>query len=94
VLAATVIALSTTALAAASPTATTTTVPATSRRAWAAGGQRLQVLMPADLSDTLDLLVDPAKRFGGTPHDGNLLHVVLVYDLHCNGVRVVRRQQG
>ncbi len=49
-----------------------------------------QVVVPASAVATYDLPVDIARALGAMPHDGDLLHLVFLYHLQLNGVRVVR----
>ncbi len=49
-----------------------------------------QVVVPVSAVATYDLPVDSARALGAMPHDGDLLHLVFLYHLQLNGVRVVR----
>jgi hypothetical protein len=39
--------------------------------------------------DTYELPVDTAKELGAFPHHGGLLHLVFLYHMALNGVKVV-----
>lgn len=47
------------------------------------------VVVPASGVQTYDLPVEVARKVGALPHDGDLLHLVFLYHLQLNGVRVV-----
>lgn len=49
-----------------------------------------QVVVPASAVATYDLPVDVARQVGAMPHDGDLVHLLFLYHLQLNGVRVVR----
>lgn len=49
-----------------------------------------QVVVPASAVATYDLPVDAARALGAMPHDGDLLHLVFLYHLQLNGIRVVQ----
>ena len=49
----------------------------------------LRVIVPANCVQTYDLSVDRAKNLGIMPHDGELLHTVLLYQMAPNGIEVV-----
>jgi len=51
--------------------------------------RRVEVIVPEDCVQTYDLPVEPAKSPGVTPHDGDLLHLVFLYHMSLNGIRVV-----
>ncbi|MCE7872224.1 cysteine hydrolase [bacterium CPR1] len=48
-----------------------------------------EVVVPASAVQTYDLPVEVARGLGAMPHDGELLHLVFLYHLQLNGVRVV-----
>ncbi len=54
-----------------------------------AANRRARVLLPVDCVDTYDLPVETAEKIGAIPHDGNLLHLVFLYNMMLNGVEVV-----
>jgi nicotinamidase-related amidase len=47
------------------------------------------VIVPADCVNTFDLPVDTAQELGAFPHHGDLLHLVFLYHMALNGVKVV-----
>lgn len=47
------------------------------------------IVVPESGVQTYDLPVDVARQIGAMPHDGDLLHLVFLYHLQLNGVRVV-----
>ncbi len=49
-----------------------------------------QVILPANCSDTYDLPVETARSLGAFPHPANLMHLVFLYHMALNGVKVVR----
>lgn len=49
-----------------------------------------QVVVAADCANTYDLPVQKALAVGAMPHDGNLLHLVFLYQMALNGISVVR----
>lgn len=50
-----------------------------------------EVIVPEECVQTYDFPVAVAQAVGATPHDGDLLHLVFLYHMMLNGVRVVRR---
>lgn len=52
--------------------------------------QGWEVLVPASAVQTYDMSVEQARALGAMPHDGDLLHLVFLYHLQLNGVRVVK----
>lgn len=50
-----------------------------------------QVVLPADCVDTYDLPVDFAVANNLRAHPAELLHTIFLYNMDCNGVRVVNR---
>lgn len=48
-----------------------------------------KVIVPASGVQTYDMPVETARSLGAMPHDGDLLHLVFLYHLQLNGVRVV-----
>ena len=48
------------------------------------------VIVPENCVQTYDLGVEAAKRLGITPHPGDLMHVLFLYHMHLNDIRVVR----
>ena len=49
-----------------------------------------QVVVPENCVQTYDLPVAAAREIGALPHDGNLLHLVFLYSMALNGVRIVK----
>lgn len=49
-----------------------------------------EVLVPEDCVQTYDFSVERAQAIGAIPHDGDLLHLIALYHMALNGVRVVR----
>ncbi len=49
-----------------------------------------QVVVPARAVATYDLDVPTARSLGVLPHDGDLLHLLFLYHLQLNGVRIVQ----
>ena len=49
-----------------------------------------QVVVPENCVQTYDLPVETAHAIGAPPHDGDLLHRVILYHMALNGVRVVK----
>jgi len=56
-----------------------------------AANRPARVLLPVDCVDTYDLPVETAAKIGAIPHDGNLLHLVFLYNMMLNGVEVVQQ---
>jgi len=56
-----------------------------------ARGLGTRVVVPADCVDTYDLPLEAARAIGAPAHDGDVFHVVFLYHLALNGVKVVRR---
>lgn len=50
-----------------------------------------EVIVPADAVDTYDMPVDKAKEVGAVPHPANLMHVIFLYHMMLNGVKIVNR---
>ena len=49
-----------------------------------------RVVVPENCVQTYDLPVAPAQSIGAMPHDGDLLHLVFLYHMALNGVRIVK----
>jgi len=49
-----------------------------------------QVIVPANCVQTYDLPAATALSIGAMPHDGDFFHVVFLYHLALNGIRVVK----
>lgn len=49
-----------------------------------------RVIAPADCIQTYDMSVETAKKFGATPHPGDLMHAIFLYHMALNGIEVVR----
>ena len=54
----------------------------------------VRVIVPADCVQTYDLPVETAQQLGIMPHDGDLLHLVFLYMMALNGVKVVAKVEG
>ncbi len=48
------------------------------------------VVVPEDCVQTYDLPVAAAQALGVMPHDGDVLHLVFLYSMALNGVRIVK----
>ncbi len=53
--------------------------------------RRLNVIVPEDCTETYDVGVSTAAELGITPHDADFLHLVFLYHMALNAVRVVSR---
>lgn len=51
----------------------------------------VKVIVPADCVQTYDLPVETARQLGIMPHDGDLLHLIFLYMMALNGVKVVAK---
>jgi hypothetical protein len=51
--------------------------------------RRVEVIVPEDCVQTYD--VPALGQAGITPHDGDLLHLVFLYHMALNGIRIVSR---
>ena len=49
-----------------------------------------QVVVPENCVQTYDLPVAAAQAIGAMPHDGDLLHLVFLYSMALNGIRIVK----
>ncbi|MBI2267112.1 MAG: cysteine hydrolase [Armatimonadetes bacterium] len=49
-----------------------------------------EVIVPEAMSQTYDLPVDVAKNIGAMAHDGDLLHLLFLYQMALNGVQVLK----
>jgi nicotinamidase-related amidase len=49
-----------------------------------------QVIVPENCVQTYDLPVTSAQSIGAMPHDGDLLHLIFLYSMALNGVRIVK----
>lgn len=49
-----------------------------------------QVVVPENCVQTYDLPVSVARTIGVMPHDGDLMHLVFLYHMALNGVRIVK----
>lgn len=56
-----------------------------------AANTSLPVILPADCVDTYDLPVQAAVTVGAKAHPAELMHLLFLYHMGCNGVRVVQR---
>ncbi len=50
-----------------------------------------RIIVPIDCVDTYDRSVQAARKEGGLPHPGDLLHAVFLYHMALNGVEVVKK---
>lgn len=50
----------------------------------------VRVIVPANCVDTYDLPVDTARSLGVLPHSGDLLHLIFLYHMALNGIKVVK----
>ncbi len=48
-----------------------------------------EVVVPADCVQTYHLSVNDARRLSALPHEGDLFHLIFLYHMALNGVRVV-----
>lgn len=51
----------------------------------------VHVIVPMDGVDTYDLSVSAARELGAMPHSADLLHLVFLYSMALNGVRIVAK---
>jgi len=49
----------------------------------------LQVIVPEDCVQTYDIGVEDAKQIGATPHDGDLMHLIFLYHMMLNDIKIV-----
>lgn len=49
-----------------------------------------RVIVPANLVDTYDMPLDMAMKLGAMPHPGDFFHLVFLYHMALNGIKVVR----
>ena len=49
-----------------------------------------EIIMPLNAVQTYDLPVEAAKQIGAVPHPGDLLHIVFMYHMALNGIKVVK----
>lgn len=49
-----------------------------------------QIIVPANCVDTYDISVKTAKKLNILPHLGDLFHLVFLYHLHLNGIKIVK----
>ncbi len=54
-----------------------------------AHGQGRRVVVPENCVNTYDMPVDLAARLGLPPHDGDMSHLMFLYNMWLNGVEVV-----
>jgi nicotinamidase-related amidase len=54
-----------------------------------ASGRKREVVVPANCVDTYHLPVESTEDAGVMPHDGELMHLVFLYHMALNGIRVV-----
>jgi len=55
-----------------------------------AANRKTRVILPVDCVDTYDLPVDIAREIGAMPHNGDLMHLIFLYNMALNGVEVVK----
>lgn len=58
-----------------------------------AANRAIRVVLPDNCIQTYDLPVEVARGLGALPHDGDLLHLVFLYNLALNGCEVMREVQ-
>ncbi|HEY85900.1 MAG TPA: cysteine hydrolase [Chloroflexi bacterium] len=56
-----------------------------------AANRKTRVILPVDCVDTYDLPVDIAQEIGAMPHNGDLMHLIFLYNMALNGVEVVAK---
>jgi hypothetical protein len=49
-----------------------------------------EVVVPADCVQTYHLSAADAQRLGALPHEGDLLHLIFLYHMALNGIRIVK----
>ncbi len=55
-----------------------------------AAQRECQVVVPENCVQTYDLPVATAQTIGAMPHDGDVLHLIFLYSMALNGVRIVK----
>ncbi|MGI8589365.1 MAG: cysteine hydrolase family protein [Chloroflexia bacterium] len=55
-----------------------------------AAGRQVRVVLPEDCIQTYDMPVETARQLGVMPHDGDLTHLIFLYNMALNGCEVVR----
>ncbi len=55
-----------------------------------AANRKTRVILPNDCVDTYDLPVDIAQKIGAMPHNGDLMHLIFLYNMALNGIEVVK----
>jgi hypothetical protein len=55
-----------------------------------AAGRQVRVILPEDCLQTYDMPVATAQPLGIMPHDGDLSHLMFLYNMALNGCEVVR----
>jgi len=55
-----------------------------------AANRKTRVILPNDCVDTYDLPLDIAQKIGAMPHNGDLMHLIFLYNMALNGVEVVK----
>jgi hypothetical protein len=58
--------------------------------ALANNNSRLRVIVPENAVQTYDTPVHIANEIGILPHDGDVLHLMSLYQMALNGIEVVR----
>jgi len=48
------------------------------------------VIVPANCVDTYDTPLEKAERLGILPHDADLLHLLFLYHMALNDIKIVR----
>jgi len=56
-----------------------------------AANRKTRVILPVDCVDTYDLPIDIAQEIGAMPHNGDLMHLIFLYNMALNGVEVVAK---
>jgi nicotinamidase-related amidase len=47
------------------------------------------VVIPANCVDTFDISMEDSRRLQAQPHPADLMHVLFLYHMHLNGIRIV-----
>jgi nicotinamidase-related amidase len=55
-----------------------------------AHNRKLRVIVPANAVQTYDMPIETAKQLSALPHNGDVLHLMYLYQMQLNGIEVVR----